>query len=168
MEEAKNAWKLTFIRKYREKIEEEMTKLCNETLRMLDEHLLERAKMQKPRLFYLKTKADIYRYLAECVPGERRQPYVAQAEEAYTLAASLASSLPNADPLRLAITLNNSVFTHDILGNVQKAQKMVKECMELISAEISIAGFTYSQETAVLIQLLAENSSKWSATPITG
>ena len=40
---------LSYIQEYRKKIEDELTKMCNNVLVTIDSHLLKRAKMLKPK-----------------------------------------------------------------------------------------------------------------------
>jgi len=50
---------------YRGQVEDELTKICEDVLSLLDNYLISRAAQTESKVFYLKMKGDYYRYLAE-------------------------------------------------------------------------------------------------------
>merc|ERR1719240_282845 len=67
-EQEKGSEKISLIRHYKSKVEEELNTICNDILHLLDNHLIKKAdgdEPKDPKVFYLKMKADYYRYLAE-------------------------------------------------------------------------------------------------------
>ena len=55
---------------YKSKLESELNSLCNELISILDKNLIKKATAES-RVFYLKMKADYYRYLAEFSQGDK-------------------------------------------------------------------------------------------------
>ena len=53
------------IKKYREVVEKELSDVCSSILQLLDDHLIPTASSGESKVFYLKTKGDYHRYLAE-------------------------------------------------------------------------------------------------------
>ena len=49
------------IKKYREKVEEELTNICQDILSTLDEHLIPNSASGESKVFYLKMKGDYFR-----------------------------------------------------------------------------------------------------------
>ena len=49
------------IKKYREKVEEELTNICTDILSTLDEHLIPNSASGESKVFYLKMKGDYFR-----------------------------------------------------------------------------------------------------------
>jgi 14-3-3 protein epsilon len=50
---------------YRERIEKELNAICGEVIRIIDDKLLSNAEDIEATVWFLKMKADFYRYLAE-------------------------------------------------------------------------------------------------------
>lgn len=61
------------IKDYRGKIEEELSKICDGILQLLDSHLVPSSASAEPKVFYLKMKGDYHRYLAEFKTGAERK-----------------------------------------------------------------------------------------------
>merc|ERR1711981_1487348 len=61
------------IKKYREKVEEELTNICQDILSTLDEHLIPNSASGESKVFYLKMKGDYFRYLAEFKAASERK-----------------------------------------------------------------------------------------------
>merc|ERR1711939_58595 len=69
-EESKgNSTQVTLIKEYRQKIEAELAKICEDILEVLDKHLIPSAKSGESKVFYHKMKGDYHRYLAEFAIG---------------------------------------------------------------------------------------------------
>ena len=90
-EESKgNADRVAIIKAYRANIEEELTKVCEGILALLDAHLIPTASTAESKVFYLKMKGDYHRYLAEFKVGADRK----EAAE-HTLAAYKSAQVNN-------------------------------------------------------------------------
>lgn len=68
-----NEKKQTMAREYKEKVEKELSEICQDVLVLLDKHLIAKASNAESKVFYLKMKGDYYRYLAEVATGTKRQ-----------------------------------------------------------------------------------------------
>ena len=60
-----NSVSLPYIQEYKKKVEEELTKMCNNVIATIDNFLLKKAEDDEARVFYLKMKGDYNRYVAE-------------------------------------------------------------------------------------------------------
>merc|ERR1712139_364600 len=70
-EEAKASKQLPLLKDYKSKIEGELNKFCNDIIKVLDEHLVEKAGSdEESKVFYLKMKGDYHRYIAEYASGD--------------------------------------------------------------------------------------------------
>ena len=69
-EESKGSKNLNLLRDYKKKIESELSNFCNDILGLLDSHLVKGATTPESKVFYLKMKADYYRYIAEYATGD--------------------------------------------------------------------------------------------------
>lgn len=90
------------IRKYRATVEEELQKICNSILELLDTYLIPTAATGESKVFYLKMKGDYHRYLAEFKTGQDRE----EAAEATMLAYKAAQ-------VRRAISRNGTARGRD-------------------------------------------------------
>ncbi|KAH9963610.1 14-3-3 domain-containing protein [Russula dissimulans] len=86
---------------YREKIESELAKICEDIL--------------DSNIFYHKMMGDYHRYLAEFATGDKRKDSADKSLEAYKAASDVAvTELPPTHPIRLGLALNFSVFYYEI------------------------------------------------------
>ena len=124
-EESKGTDKhVSTIRDYRQKIETELEKVCQDVLDVLDESLIPKAESGESKVFYHKMyvffsddefapqfectfanrgfkyrKGDYHRYLAEFASGEKRKVAATAAHEAYKVCAVAKTSMANSDTL---------------------------------------------------------------------
>jgi len=100
-EESKGSDKhVATIREYRQKIESELERVCQDVLDVLDQALIPKAESGESKVFYHKMygslcsttsrlfnkvyrKGDYHRYLAEFASGEKRKVAATAAHEAY-------------------------------------------------------------------------------------
>lgn len=64
---------VSVIKEYRSKIENELSKICDGILSLLESHLIPSASSAESKVFYLKMKGDYHRYLAEFKTGAERK-----------------------------------------------------------------------------------------------
>ena len=57
-------------KRYKEKIEAELTSMCQNNLDLLNNHLVPKTKQAEGAVFLHKMKGDYYRYIAEYASGE--------------------------------------------------------------------------------------------------
>lgn len=74
------------IREYRSKIENELSKICDGILKLLDSKLIPSATSGDSKVFYLKMKGDYHRYLAEFKTGAERKEAAESTLTAYKAA----------------------------------------------------------------------------------
>jgi len=147
---------------YKEKIEKELTGICQEVLDLIVDVLYPMADKDESKVFYLKMKGDYYRYLSEVAKDPDRT--VKSSEEAYTDAMKIAQdSLSSTHPIRLGLALNFSVFYYEIMNEGSEACKLAKEAFdEAISKLDDIHQDTYKDSTLIM-QLLRDNLTLWTA-----
>ena len=151
-EESKgNSSQVTLIKEYRQKIEAELAKICDDILDVLDAHLIPSAKSGESKVFYHKMyaptpmfpaalrgvvltinrKGDYHRYLAEFAIGDRRKDSADKSLEAYKAATEVAQTeLPPTHPIRLGLALNFSVFYYEILNAPDQACHLAKQAFD--------------------------------------
>jgi 14-3-3 protein epsilon len=154
--------KITKVKEHREKIEGELTNICNDVLTVLDTNLIPATTSSESKVFYLKMKGDYLRYNAEFSTGEVRKDAANKALAAYKSAIEVAKSdMPPTNPIRLGLVLNFSVFYYEILNSQEEACSLAKQAFDdAISGLDKLSDDSY-KETTLILQLIRENLSLW-------
>ncbi|GAA5879257.1 hypothetical protein JCM16303_003140 [Sporobolomyces ruberrimus] len=164
-EEAKgNQTQVTAIKAYREKIEKELANICEDILKVLDDHLIKSAESGESKVFYHKMKGDYHRYLAEFATGDTRSKSSEASLEAYKSASTIASTeLPPTHPIRLGLALNFSVFYYEILNSPDKACSLAKLAFDDAIAELDTLSEESYKDSTLIMQLLRDNLTLWTS-----
>ncbi|KAI7312118.1 14-3-3 protein [Hortaea werneckii] len=164
-EESKgNEQQVKLIKEYREKIENELAKICEDILEVLTKHLIPSAQSGESKVFYHKMKGDYHRYLAEFAMGDKRKESADQSLEAYQAATEVASTeLAPTHPIRLGLALNFSVFYYEILNSPDKACQMAKTSFDEAIAELDTLSEESYKDSTLIMQLLRDNLTLWTS-----
>ncbi|KAL3111625.1 hypothetical protein niasHT_016150 [Heterodera trifolii] len=150
------------LENYREKVQNELVNTCQELLTCIDEVLFPKASDVEQKVFYLKMKADYYRYMAEVATDEDRSVVVELAKGAYLKAMETAGDkIPATHPTRLGLALNYSVFNYEILNSVTEARKVIQTALDLANAEIPKLKEPLSEEAEGNLRVMKENMDLW-------
>ncbi|XP_041810290.1 14-3-3 protein beta/alpha-B-like [Chelmon rostratus] len=149
-------------KEYREKVEEELTEICTNVLKLLEDHLIKNASNSDSKVFYLKMKGDYYRYLAEVATGDKRTETISSSEAAYQDAFDISSSaMASTHPIRLGLALNFSVFYYEILNSPEKACELAKKAFDDAIAELDQLNEDSYKDSTLIMQLLRDNLTLW-------
>ncbi|TIA88134.1 hypothetical protein E3P99_02762 [Wallemia hederae] len=164
-EESKgNESQVGMIKSYREKIELELAKICEDILAVLDNHLIPSAASGESKVFYHKMKGDYHRYLAEFATGDRRKGSAEASLEAYKSASDVAiTELPPTHPIRLGLALNFSVFYYEILNSPDRACHLAKQAFDDAIAELDTLSEESYKDSTLIMQLLRDNLTLWTS-----
>ncbi|ODV93067.1 hypothetical protein PACTADRAFT_52171 [Pachysolen tannophilus NRRL Y-2460] len=165
-EEAKgNESQVTLIKDYRSKIESELTKICDDILSVLTEHLIPTAQTGESKVFYYKMKGDYHRYLAEFASGDKRKEAADLSLDAYKSASDVAvTELAPTHPIRLGLALNFSVFYYEILNSPDRACHLAKQAFDDAIAELDTLSEESYKDSTLIMQLLRDNLTLWTST----
>jgi len=151
------------IREYKKKVEDELAKICDDILNVIDTHLVPSSKSNESKVFYHKMKGDYYRYLAESASGQTRIDAGEKAKFAYNAATEIAKDLSPTDPIRLGLALNFSVFYYEIINSHDDAVNLAKSAFDKAVEELeNISDDTYKDSTLIM-QLLRDNITLWTS-----
>ena len=145
------------------KVEDEVEKISNDVMNLLDTELIPKATNAESEVFYHKMKGDYCRYFAECVTGEKNKKAGEKAHEAYKKASEKAGELPSTNPIRLGLALNYSVFYYEILNSPEEACKLAKSTFDAAISDLEGLDDDQYKESATIMQLLRDNLTLWSA-----
>ena len=144
-------------------VEEELNKICRDILGLLDTKLITKAEGPEAKVFYLKMKADYYRYLAEFASGSVKDEHAISASAAYDAATTAASSLAPTHPIRLGLALNYSVFQYEVQAKKQDACGLAKQAFDDAIAELDTLDEESYKDSTLIMQLLRDNLTLWTS-----
>lgn len=164
-EESKgNDAQVALIKDYRRKIEDELAKICEDILEVLDKHLIPSAQSGESKVFYHKMKGDYHRYLAEFALGDKRKESADKSLEAYKNATEVAQTdLAPTHPIRLGLALNFSVFYYEILNSPDQACHLAKQAFDEAIAELDTLSEESYKDSTLIMQLLRDNLTLWTS-----
>jgi len=163
-EESKGSKNLNLLRDYKKKIETELTNFCNDILGLLDSQLVKGATTPESKVFYLKMKADYYRYIAEYATGDLHSKVSANASQAYQDASNIANSeMKTTHPIRLGLALNFSVFYYEVLNDPSKACNLAKQAFDDAIADIEHIEEDQYKDATTIMQLIRDNLTLWTS-----
>ncbi|KAJ7195585.1 hypothetical protein O6H91_10G039800 [Diphasiastrum complanatum] len=150
------------IRDYRQKVEEELSKICQDILTIIDEHLIPSSGTGESTVFYYKMKGDYYRYLAEFKSGSERKEAADHSLKAYQAASNTATTdLAPTHPIRLGLALNFSVFYYEIVNSPERACHLAKQAFDEAIAELDTLSEESYKDSTLIMQLLRDNLTLW-------
>ncbi|XP_068654059.1 14-3-3-like protein GF14 iota [Aristolochia californica] len=164
-EESKgNEQNVKLIKSYRQKVEEELSKICHDILTIIDEHLIPSSSTGESTVFYYKMKGDYYRYLAEFKTDQERKEAADQSLKGYQAASNTASTdLPSTHPIRLGLALNFSVFYYEIMNSPERACHLAKQAFDEAIAELDTLSEESYKDSTLIMQLLRDNLTLWTS-----
>jgi len=152
------------IKEYREKVEKELSAICNDILSVLDQHLLPTAASSESKVFYYKMKGDYHRYLAEFAGDAQRKSASENSLNAYQSAWDVASAeLPSTHPIRLGLALNFSVFYYEIMNSPDRACQLAKQAFDDAIAQLDSLSEDSYKDATLILQLLRDNLTLWTS-----
>jgi len=148
---------------YRGRVENELEKICQELLQILEDFLLPKDNTTEGQVFYWKMAGDYYRYLAEFASGEDRKEKALKAQKKYEEATKQGTSLPATNPIRLGLALNYSVFYYEILNQPQEACTLAKAAFDDAISELDRLPEEEYKDATLIMQLIRDNLTLWTS-----
>ncbi|KAI8527529.1 hypothetical protein RHMOL_Rhmol12G0082700 [Rhododendron molle] len=179
-EESKgNDHNVKIIKGYCKKVEEELSKICNDILTIIDKHLIPSSKSVEATVFYYKMKGDYYRYIAEFKFDQEKKEAAEQSLKGYeaclnclwctdlpidiAASASANTDLPSTHPIRLGLALNFSVFYYEIMNSPERACHLAKQAFDEAIAELDTLSEDSYKDSTLIMQLLRDNLTLWTS-----
>jgi len=150
-------------KKYHKKVEDELSNICDDILRVLDEYLIPVSTLAEPKVFYYKMKGDYHRYLAESTSGETRAEAAEKALASYKQASEYAQDLPFTNPIRLGLALNFSVFHYEIMSSPDNAITLARSAFESAIDKLESLNDENYKDSTLIMQLLRDNITLWTS-----
>jgi 14-3-3 protein epsilon len=163
-EKDKGSSNVGLVQNYKVKVEEELNTICNDILKLLDSTLIPKSEASaEAKVFYLKMKADYFRYLAEFATGAVKTEHAEQAQSAYKVATETATNLAPTHPIRLGLALNYSVFLYEVQSKNQEACDLAKQAFDDAIAELDTLDEESYKDSTLIMQLLRDNLTLWTS-----
>nr|XP_010939738.1 14-3-3-like protein GF14 lambda [Elaeis guineensis] len=163
-ESRRNEADAAIIKRYRVRIEAELSSIIEGVLGLLDSHLIPSAGSAESKVFYLKLKGDCYRYIAEFRAWEERRQAAKDAAAAYYAAQGIAHvDLGPTHPVRLELELNFSEFFHDIMNSLDMACSIADKAFKSALDDLDNLGMDFYKDSTLIMQLLRDNLTLWKA-----
>ena len=161
-EEKKNTTQSAYIKEIKDKIETELNQICAQIQSVIDKYLIPNATDVENKVFYLKLKADYYRYKCEFANGKEFDEACDNAEKVYKEAYELSNKeMPITNSTRLGLDLNFSVFYYEIKGLKEEACTIAKSAFDESMKSLDDLEKSKAKDTLLIIQLLKENLILW-------
>ena len=163
-ESKKNPEKIPYITEIKKHIENEIKNQIDEVLNNIDKNLLPNDEDAESKVFYLRLKADHYRYLAEISKGKEFNKACENAQKYYKEAYDIAvKDLHAINVNRIGLCLNFSVFCYEVKGEKKEGCKIAKKAFEDSMKYLDELEKFKSKDILLLIQLIKENLMFWSS-----
>jgi 14-3-3 protein epsilon len=162
-EKEKGSEKVGLVSSYKSKVEEELNSICMDILELLTNNLVPKAGNEEAKVFYLKMKADYYRYLAEFAEKEKKTDHAKNAQASYSDATTAAQALAPTHPIRLGLALNYSVFQYEVQAKNKEACELAKQAFDDAIAELDTLDEESYKDSTLIMQLLRDNLTLWTS-----
>eukprot|EP01064_Diplonema_japonicum_P016295 TRINITY_DN242_c0_g1_i5.p1 TRINITY_DN242_c0_g1~~TRINITY_DN242_c0_g1_i5.p1 ORF type:complete len:255 (+),score=92.82 TRINITY_DN242_c0_g1_i5:71-835(+) len=155
----KNTGNAPKVQEYREMVEQELSEICEDIINLLEKDVLAHGGSDD-RVFFKKMQGDYHRYHVEATNDEG---HTQAALRAYTDALETAkSNLPVANPTRLGLVLNLSVFYYEILRKTEEGITLAKTNFDEAVQELENLPEAEYKEATLIMQLIRDNLTLWS------
>ena len=148
---------------YKIKIEEELKKICKDAIKDIDTNLFKNASAAEAKVFYLKMKADYYRYTGEVCTGTELEGVSQKALDNYEEAKKISETLPPTDPVRIGLALNYSVFLYEIRNKPKEACAMAKKAIDEATSVLQDLDEDKYMSSTAIVQFLKDNLKLWTS-----
>ena len=157
----KKSKQVIYIQEIKNHIEKEIKKIVDNIHNIIDKYLIPNCEDNESKIFYMRLKADHYRYLCEL---SKEKEFIEKAEKIYKEAYNIAiKELPHINNERIGLCLNLALFYYEIKGDKNEGYKIAKNCFEESMKYLEDSQKFKSKEALMLIQLLKENLIFWSS-----
>lgn len=161
-EKANNSKFLYLVTDLKKLLERELTEWCERMLKLIDNYLLKKAGSVESKVFYLKTKGDYYRYIAEFSSGDNHSKVANNSLNSYKEASELAVNLSVTNPIKLGLALNFSVFYYEVMNDPQSAIQIANSAFQDGIQQLERIEDDQYKDSTTILQLLKENIDMWS------
>ncbi|EXC22076.1 14-3-3-like protein GF14 iota [Morus notabilis] len=160
-EESKgNENNVKLIKGYRQKVEDELSKICSDILTIIDNHLIPSSASGEATVFYYKIDGLLFQ-LAHVMGGISSFSVLTNLLKAASSTAN--AELPSTHPIRLGLALNFSVFYYEIMNSPERACHLAKQAFDEAIADLDTLSEESYKDSTLIMQLLRDNLTLWTS-----
>ena len=138
--------------------------LCNEAIDTITDTLLPNAESVEAEIFFIKFKADLYRYISEFSDETESLNATKSAENLYSDAVSMATSyLPACHPTYLGTFLNAAVFQFEHKKNNDLAITFCQDGIKNYDESLAELDPDSRDEAREMLKLMQKNLEHWNS-----
>ena len=160
-EKEKNDERIAMIKNYKEILEKDIYDVCKNVIALINNFLLTKTILDESKIFFLKMKADYYRYLSEFQSLIENKNYLDESEKNYKNAIELSQNISWINPTKLGLYLNYSVFYYENKKDTKKAIQIAKEAIKSAKKYSDKLKEEEDKDAEMSIQTLKENINYW-------
>lgn len=149
------------VKRYKSKFVERITDISKEAINLIENNIYKFADTVEDKVFFLKMRADYYRWSAECLTGEELKKAAEQSDSLYKQGLFLAKSLGTTNPISLGISLNYSVLKYEILKEPKEATEISKNAFDDAISKIECLDDDTYRDVTMILQLIRDNLMMW-------
>ena len=160
-ESKKKSKQVIYIQEIKNHIEKEIRNVVENVHNLIDKYLINNCVDNESKIFYMRLKADHYRYLCEI---SKEKDLLEKTEKIYKEAYNMSmKELPHINNERIGVCLNFALFYYEIKGDKKEGYRIAKNCFEESMKYLEELEKFKSKDALMLIQLLKENLIFWSS-----
>ena len=160
-EAKKKSKQVIYIQEIKNHIEKEIRTIVESVQNLIDKFLINNCSDNESKVFYMRLKADHYRYLCEI---SKEKDLLEKAEKKYKEAYNIAmKELPYINNERIGLCLNFALFYYEVKGDKKEGYRIAKNCFEESMKYLEELEKFKSKDALMLIQLHKENLIFWSS-----
>ena len=160
-EKEKNDERIAMIKNYKDILEKDIYDVCKNVIALINNFLLTKTILDESKIFFLKMKADYYRYLSEFQSLIENKNYLDESEKNYKNAIELSQNISWINPTKLGLYLNYSVFYYENKKDTKKAIQIAKEAIKSAKKYSDKLKEEEDKDAEMSIQTLKENINYW-------
>jgi len=139
-------------------------------IHIIDKHIFPKLKTLDGKTFFLKVKADYYRYMSEISFGSDLKTYRKHSSKFYKEAFTTSLMLNPLNIIRLGVALNYSVFFYEVLSNTLQSIMIATSALNEALKELKSYDEERLQDEKLkdaldIISIIKENIQYWAKDP---
>ena len=158
-----NQSRADLIEMYIQKTKKDLIELCKHGINTILTNLLLYADTIQGKVFYLKTRGDLHRYISELNDPIESPKANREAKLAYdTAIATCDTELPYSDPIRLGAILNSAVFEFEHENNFERARELLQDAIRKSQSSLDELSEDDKREADSILYSMNNNLIIWS------
>lgn len=161
-----NSADFKLISEVRSHLEKIVFDACEKFIILINKYIISKTVTHEGKAFFLKIKADNYRYLADISVGDSLITYRQNSLQFYKESIKYSELLNPLNPIRLGTYLNFAVFCYEILSNPLLSVNYASEAFNAGLDELKTHNEDYlddphNRDSLSILQVIKENITEW-------